>query len=390
MYAHHLPFPVHHWSPRLLPARFGSNGFLERAALDENASSRWQNDAHSFFFTPTPDSNHNHYHHHFLHFPFLFGQNEGGQALTFESLLARALAESAQQHDELAPKAVASTASLESLPKVIFTASEDDCRALLKKRVKDIKKRLKKLGGEANAILEKGELVAAVAAAAASRAGGSGTGKTSLTLSKCFGKGRDRTCTMCFDDFEVGDEATCLPCGHWFHSRHGSNASHEDLDEQEENCPGVTKWLAAHSNSCPNCKAILPESSQPWSYPWLSSEIDCEPLNTITAACSTSSDSLKASKPNSSAPQPPAAFKKHQVVEYRNSDGAWEPATVVDVGYDSDLEPFYTVALEGEREKGTIGDRLRLPDEQAPSCSPRAREQEIAPLSGPVKRARSC
>jgi hypothetical protein len=56
------------------------------------------------------------------------------------------------------------------------------------------------------------------------------------------------------------------------------------------------------------------------------------------------------------------AIAKHQEVEYRNTEGAWEPATVVEVAYGGDSPaPFYTVALANGHEKSTVSERLRLP-----------------------------
>ena len=56
-------------------------------------------------------------------------------------------------------------------------------------------------------------------------------------------------------------------------------------------------------------------------------------------------------------------FEKRQCVEYRNADGTWEPADVVDVGYDEELVPFYMITLphRNGQEKGTVHSRLRSP-----------------------------
>lgn len=45
-------------------------------------------------------------------------------------------------------------------------------------------------------------------------------------------------CTICIDDMHLGDEATVLPCNHWFH----------------EEC--VVLWLKEH-NTCPICRAPI-------------------------------------------------------------------------------------------------------------------------------------
>lgn len=59
-----------------------------------------------------------------------------------------------------------------------------------------------------------------------------------------------------------------------------------------------------------------------------------------------------------SQPQPkqqPLAFEKRSTVEYRNSQGVWEPATVTVVGYDEELVPYYSIQLHSDgREKNTV------------------------------------
>ncbi|EFQ32081.1 uncharacterized protein GLRG_07225 [Colletotrichum graminicola M1.001] len=49
-------------------------------------------------------------------------------------------------------------------------------------------------------------------------------------------------CTICIDDFNEGDEATVLPCKHWFHDQ----------------C--VVMWLKEH-NTCPICRTPIEEPS---------------------------------------------------------------------------------------------------------------------------------
>jgi hypothetical protein len=47
-------------------------------------------------------------------------------------------------------------------------------------------------------------------------------------------------CSICLDEFEAGDEATKLPCGHLYHPH----------------CVG--KWLEERDNRCPVCRYELP------------------------------------------------------------------------------------------------------------------------------------
>lgn len=48
-------------------------------------------------------------------------------------------------------------------------------------------------------------------------------------------------CTICLDDYEIGDKLRCLPCGHAFHA----------------NC--IAKWLIERSATCPLCNKDLYE-----------------------------------------------------------------------------------------------------------------------------------
>jgi hypothetical protein len=90
------------------------------------------------------------------------------------------------------------------------------------------------------------------------------TATTRLPLAQCFSGGKDRTCTICFDEFQAGDVATRLPCGHWFHAGPlKEQASFLGQAAATAACPGVKQWLAAHASSCPNCKAKLTPSGHP-------------------------------------------------------------------------------------------------------------------------------
>eukprot|EP00531_Pseudo-nitzschia_arenysensis_P004534 CAMPEP_0116132634 /NCGR_PEP_ID=MMETSP0329-20121206/9658_1 /TAXON_ID=697910 /ORGANISM="Pseudo-nitzschia arenysensis, Strain B593" /LENGTH=503 /DNA_ID=CAMNT_0003627173 /DNA_START=159 /DNA_END=1670 /DNA_ORIENTATION=+ len=52
------------------------------------------------------------------------------------------------------------------------------------------------------------------------------------------------TCAICIDEYEVGDELMCLPCGHAFHV----------------NC--IARWLIERSATCPLCKIDLYEEEE--------------------------------------------------------------------------------------------------------------------------------
>ncbi|VEU35585.1 unnamed protein product [Pseudo-nitzschia multistriata] len=49
------------------------------------------------------------------------------------------------------------------------------------------------------------------------------------------------TCTICLDDYQIGDKLCCLPCGHVFHAE----------------C--ISKWLVERSATCPLCNLDLYE-----------------------------------------------------------------------------------------------------------------------------------
>lgn len=51
------------------------------------------------------------------------------------------------------------------------------------------------------------------------------------------------TCTVCIEDFDIGDEVKTLPCKHVFHSL----------------C--INKWVLERSTVCPNCKRLIVRES---------------------------------------------------------------------------------------------------------------------------------
>ena len=57
----------------------------------------------------------------------------------------------------------------------------------------------------------------------------------------------DKTCSICFDNLNVGEKYICLPCNddHCFHI------------ESCENCQGIKPWLV-ENNTCPVCRFELP------------------------------------------------------------------------------------------------------------------------------------
>lgn len=60
-------------------------------------------------------------------------------------------------------------------------------------------------------------------------------------------KEKNQTCSICLEDFELGEKCIQLPCKdhkHLFHS-------------EKENCMGIKKWLEK-SNTCPICRTEFP------------------------------------------------------------------------------------------------------------------------------------
>ena len=83
---------------------------------------------------------------------------------------------------------------------------------------------------------------------------------------------------------------------------------------------------------------------------------------------------------------PPVTYEKHESVNYKTSDGTWQNATIIDVSYDDNMIPYYTINLGNGREKSTESCRLRKAPvtKKKESC-----EQDIsAMVSEAVKRER--
>jgi len=60
----------------------------------------------------------------------------------------------------------------------------------------------------------------------------------------------DISCSICLEDFNVGDKCIKLPCKdhpHYFHN-------------EKENCMGIKKWLMK-SNTCPVCRTEFPKGT---------------------------------------------------------------------------------------------------------------------------------
>tara|TARA_B110000902_G_C14146474_1_gene527815 strand:+ start:35 stop:583 length:549 start_codon:yes stop_codon:yes gene_type:complete len=61
----------------------------------------------------------------------------------------------------------------------------------------------------------------------------------------------DISCSICLEDFNLGDKCIKLPCKdhpHYFHN-------------EKENCMGIKKWLEK-SNTCPVCRTEFPKESE--------------------------------------------------------------------------------------------------------------------------------
>ena len=60
----------------------------------------------------------------------------------------------------------------------------------------------------------------------------------------------DKTCSICLEEFKIGDKCFKLPCKdhpHYFHN-------------EKDNCMGIKKWLYK-SNTCPICRTEFPKDT---------------------------------------------------------------------------------------------------------------------------------
>ena len=60
----------------------------------------------------------------------------------------------------------------------------------------------------------------------------------------------DKTCSICLEEFKIGDKCFKLPCKDHSHYFHG----------EKENCMGIKKWLHK-SNTCPVCRTEFPKET---------------------------------------------------------------------------------------------------------------------------------
>ena len=62
----------------------------------------------------------------------------------------------------------------------------------------------------------------------------------------------DKTCSVCLEEFTLGEKCFKLPCKDHPHFFHG----------EKENCMGIQKWLQK-SNTCPVCRTEFPKENEP-------------------------------------------------------------------------------------------------------------------------------
>jgi len=60
----------------------------------------------------------------------------------------------------------------------------------------------------------------------------------------------DKTCSICLEDFKIGDKCIQLPCKDHKHLFHN----------EKDNCMGIKKWLQ-RSNTCPVCRTEFPSEN---------------------------------------------------------------------------------------------------------------------------------
>lgn len=149
-----------------------------------------------------------------------------------------------------------------SMPNSLHSQKEEG-EQLESLKISEIKRRLTTHGVKYSDLIEKAEFVQALKTAEEAKEESEEAERPiamarerRLCISKCFGPGTDRTCTVCVEDFKEGQVVTQLPgCGHWFHLGGSSDSASGSADEC---CPGIIKWLEKQC-SCPNCKAELPK-----------------------------------------------------------------------------------------------------------------------------------
>ena len=59
-----------------------------------------------------------------------------------------------------------------------------------------------------------------------------------IKIDKLYLENKDKTCSICMEEFKIGENVKILGCEHYFH----------------KDC--VVKWLKT-DNTCPNCRTIV-------------------------------------------------------------------------------------------------------------------------------------
>jgi len=242
--------------------------------------------------------------------------------------------------------------ALANLPRIVLTRDRRVHNDLMKLPTKELKRILRCYNCSSCNVLEKTELADNILEASSNTT--NGEGHLLVQMSDLFKPEANSTCTMCFDEFKLGDLVTRLPCGHFFHLGE-KNAAFPD----NECCPGVLKWLSGHANSCPNCKFVVPEGEDGGS---LNIPVEQPPAGMDEEESRVPLNQLQEGQEQSrSVDSTVNSFVKHQCVYYLNSDRTREPATIVNVSFNEDMEPYYTISLlqRNGQEKCTVQSRLR-------------------------------